>query len=165
MTVDPDTDAGTHSGDAGKHAGSPTLDAGMDAPGLPFEASCGAITIVPPIVTVTNAATGAPICDPVITIAPDGGAQDGGAGVGVSCGGTQHYGGCPATPPDGGDLACIYALLAVQGTSTIEVSAPGYASKIVPNVSSGEGGCVTAVPASQVTVSLVPLADAGADAS
>jgi len=152
--------------DAGKDAHAPALDAPRDSrpgPSPAEEAGCDAIAILPAIVTATDAKTGAPICDPNISILGD---ADGGAGTdagdGFSCGGSQQFGGCPTSTPDGGNLACVFGLYIEGGPVTIVVSAPGYASKVVTNVKGGEGGCVPTVLGSQVDVALEPVvADAG----
>lgn len=156
----------------------------------PGPAQCGAIEIIPPIIYVTDAVTGELLCDPIITIASDGGApdasapdahadgstdasaegstdasvvgggQDAGHGIAFSCdtGDSTRYAGCPTSPPDGGSLACVFAVGGFSGTVSIEVSAPGHASAIVADVHSGTAGCVgTPSSASTVTVALQPL--------
>jgi hypothetical protein len=130
--------------------------------------NCGAIELIPPTVTARDARTGAVICDLVITIVADGGATSPDAGnAGYPC--ASDLGGCPSSAPDGGSLSCVY-LVSVGGVfggpQTILVSAPGYEPKLVPDVQSGSGGCVSNPSAgTQVHVSLEPLSsDAGADA-
>jgi hypothetical protein len=128
---------------------------------------CGAIEFIPPVLTVVNAATGSPICDPTFAIdSSDAGASDVAA---VDCSGGTPYGGCPAPPSDGGVAPCQYALLGLSGqfglgtsSFTIDVSKSGFQSVTVPDVVTGVGGCVAFQAASQVTVKLTPLVDSGA---
>jgi hypothetical protein len=126
------------------------------------QADCGAITLYPPVITVQDAVTGAPICDPTFTVDwPDGGAgsKD---GMPYACGQSMDLG-CPG-PPDGGTAPCAFALVALSapGTKNVEVTKPGYDTVVVP-VMNGQGGCVPYVPASHPIVKLHPLADASTD--
>jgi hypothetical protein len=129
---------------------------------------CGAVGLIPPSLNVWNAKTGAPICDPVVTIVSQSGGgpggpipSDGGADL-SACGGTTSFAGCPSTPPDGGTLACTFIIFAVNGTATIEVSAPGFSKTEVTGVMSGVTGCVEhPTDGTQVEVELTPLPDAG----
>jgi hypothetical protein len=139
---------GDDAGSDGQHPRGP----GDDAP-----ISCGAVGIVPPTVTVRNAATGDLICDPIITIVTDGsvnGSEDAGPGNGYPC--TAGYAGCAA--PDGGSISCVFTVSQVEeNPATIQVSAPGYISKSVPNVTAGLIGCVENPSAgTAVNVSLEP---------
>lgn len=136
-----------------------TQDAGTDAG---FTGGCGAVQYVSPTVNVWNAKTGASICNPVIAVVDP---ADAGATTPVkltTCTPVANliFVGCPATPPDGGSLACTYqfpidTVGTVYNPSTIQVSAPGFATQLVSNVNSGEAVCAVS-PASQVNVFLSP---------
>jgi hypothetical protein len=128
---------------------------------------CAVIGTLPPIVTVVNAANGAPICDATFAVVgwPDGGPTPPDGGGAYACGATQDFG-CPGSSSDGATATCPYALLLESGLPTaytVEVSSPGFASATA-QVTTGVGGCVPTVPASQTTVMLSPTAkDAAAD--
>jgi hypothetical protein len=130
-------------------------------------ADCGAIEILPPVVTVAYADTTSPVCDPTFTVVdwPDGGSMAPLDGMPYACGVTTDFG-CPGAPADGGASPCAYALvgLARIQTSTygLQVSQAGYAPAVL-SVMSGVGGCVPAVDASHTTVTLHPLSDASTD--
>jgi hypothetical protein len=147
-----------------RHDGSTAHDARGDSRMFrPDVATCGAVGLVPALVFVTSATTGEQLCDAVIAFVPDGGVLvgDAGAGIGYPC--ATDLGGCPSSPPDGGKESCVVlvANMAIHDV-TIEISAPGYASKTVSNVSSGEVGCVVQpTPGTQVHIALDPLADGG----
>jgi hypothetical protein len=121
--------------------------------------SCGAVAILPPTVSVTTT-TGAPICNAVVTLAGPSEALDASdASVGFVCmaGSAPVEPGCPAIADAS---ACTIVLFDTEvGDTTpftIRVSAPGYTSKLVANVSGGVTGCTPTIEPSQVTVVLVP---------
>jgi hypothetical protein len=134
--------------------------------------SCNYYAILPPILRVVSAVTGAPICDPVfIVVAPIDAAAPG--NVGVSCAAAE--GECvPTMVYDASDPDCTYALgVGGFGDSfanyTITVTAPGFATADVDHVSTGVLACGPGIPVyqapSHLTVALTPLpAEAGADA-
>jgi hypothetical protein len=104
---------------------------------------CDAIgtTIAPPAIRVTNAATGAPICDATVVALHHGGD----AGVNLVASGPPY--------PE-----CLYRDLPDDGVYTLEVSKPGFQSATVPNVSVQLSDfCSGNNPtAQQVTVKLKP---------
>jgi hypothetical protein len=122
---------------------------------------CGAIELLPPIVTVVDAVTGAPICDPTFVVDwPDGGSTSGN-GMPLACS-QSMFAGCPGPPDGGGAAPCAFALAIFDAHNvSVEVSHAGYENAVV-QVSSGQGGCVPTVPASHLTVELHPRADASA---
>src|SRR5204863_8093182 len=130
-------------------------------------ADCGAIGLLPPIVTVIYADTASPVCNPTFTILdwPDGGPMAPLDGMPYACGVTTAFA-CQGAPADGGTSPCAYALVGLArsqaSTYGLQVSQAGYAPAIV-SVMSGVGGCVTEVPASHTTVTLLPLADGSTD--
>jgi hypothetical protein len=119
---------------------------------------CGAILMEPPSITVTDAQTGAPICDPVFSIVD-------GAGVGVQPPVDPVVSGCHAPGVVVECTLCAYVLGGLTGTGTkyVRVSKPGYQSQVVP-VMGGIGGCVPYRPPTHLAVNLVPLVDDGSDA-
>jgi hypothetical protein len=127
------------------------------------QADCAAIELLPPIVSVVDAVTGAPICDPMFNVDwPDGGTGGPRDGAPFACGQSMDDH-CPGPLDDGGARPCAFALgIFYASNVNVEVSKPGYATASV-QVSSGRGGCVSPVPASHVVVQLHPVADAAAD--
>jgi len=156
--------AGTPASDGA--ADKPTDDgAGGNTDAPPQQADCAAVHGLPPIVTIVDATTGAPICDPTFKIEwPDGSAVGSTDGMPYGCGQTKDFD-CPG-PRDGGVAPCAFALLALSdnfyGMSIeVEVSKAGYQTAVVP-VTSGLGGCLY-VPASHPVVKLHALADGSSD--
>jgi hypothetical protein len=131
-------------------------------------ADCAAIVPLWPVLTVVNAATGAPLCDPTVALLLPG---DGGLEplTYSDCPTTQAPG-CPSPAADGAPPPCAFALSMFGegslGKGTIAVSAPGFETASVPNVANGNEGCPPEFAASSVTVQLSPLlVDGGADGS
>lgn len=149
-------DGSKNSGGAAPDAASAPLDSGS-----PDDAgNCDSVYYLPPIITVVSSDTGSLICDATFTVldSPDAGYVPTGAAV---CNAGVPVGGCPV------DASCQYALMGLHpalGPYTIEVSAPGFDSAVVGDVSSGVAGCVPTMAATERTVTLSPLAgDAGGD--
>jgi hypothetical protein len=138
--------------------GGTTGDGGIGGDGTGGE--CQAIMPEPPIFTVFDVSTGAPICDPTFTVldVSAGGIIPGAMEGAYPCDGMGLYG-CPAS--DGGTAPCQFALEAIGDmplTShyTIEVSAPGYSAATAYEVTSGQLGCGINLPASHITLDLTP---------
>jgi|SRR5580692_9105712 hypothetical protein len=133
--------------------------------GCSGDATCGAITGIPPLFTILTA-TGSTECSPTFRIlgGPEASVPDGGGAGPVRCPGV----GCPVLAVEGGDAGCSYVLTGFEeypsGSYSVEISEPGFVPVVVSNVNAGRGGCVPTVPASQSLVTLVPLRDAAADA-
>ena len=134
---------------------------------------CDAIEVLPPSFTVLTSPSAG--CDPTFTVidSPDASpAPADGGGVAIpsrtypeSCPGAV---GCPPATGDGA-ATCQFILEGLvsgsPGPFTIQVSQPGFAPVVVSDVETGVTGCVPTVPASQIQVTLLGLAqDAGADA-
>lgn len=141
-------------------------DPGTDGPPEGPEASCLSAEVTSPTLNLWDAITGAPICDPTFSVLAVSGVNGGGVSTSngqsvVLCGATPPAG-CPTVAPDGGTLACTFAVLTqFHTTVTIGVSAPGYATATVPGLASGLEGCVVEA-ASHADVMLTPVAvDAG----
>jgi hypothetical protein len=125
----------------------PTKDAGDDS------TLCDGIALfLPPIVNVKNASDGSQICGATFQAVSDAGLPEG-SNLAVGCSSLGEA--CPTSAPSGGSLSCVYALVNVgdEGTETVSVSAPGFASTTV-EVKSGLETCNRSSPASTVTVSL-----------
>ena len=125
------------------------------------QADCAAIDLLPPIVEVIDAVTGTPICDPVFVVdRPDGGSTAG-DGTAIPCSQSAQEG-CPALA-DGAAAPCAFSIgIFYANDVSVEVSHSGYETATV-HVSSGEGGCVAHVAASQVTVELHAVTDGPID--
>ena len=141
---------------------------GAGSGGFPGTGGCFSIEFPGPVLSVFDAQTGTPICDPVFTIPvqTDAGLIFYDASA-RAC--TSPYDRCP-TPGDGGTAFCPFYLggLGYSMDTTVDVWAPGYEHTSVPGVSVGRAGCVPPFfPSSHLNVNLVPLppnADAAADA-
>lgn len=158
--------AETSTPDAGQQAPKGDANAGdaaEDAKGMgpPTNADCGALTLLLPVLAVVNAATGSSVCDPTVAqlLPGDAGLDP----LTYSDCPTPQAPACPSPLADGAPPPCALAL-DLTGLGTIEVSAPGFETVSVPNVTSGWGACGN-VPASVVAVQLSPLPDGGADGS
>jgi hypothetical protein len=124
----PEKDAGAT--DSGRDSGSPFLDG----------STCEIYRIIPPVLTVTDQSTGAPICD--VTVA--GTAP--GASLSACTGGE-----CPKT--------CAYTVESYGGSSSfsITITAPGYGTTTVTGLTQGGCGCSDTCPApQQVSATLTP---------
>jgi hypothetical protein len=140
-TESPRADGGA-SKDAAKHV----ADGGAkrDARSVPEDGAttCNLVTIVPPILSVTDAVTGAPICDATAT-APAGGAASLAPCTGVGC----------------SSATCEYNVVGLPGigvTTTILVTAPGYGSASATVASTACGCDQSGCAASTVMVALEP---------
>jgi hypothetical protein len=138
------------------------------------DSQCGAIEVLPPSITVLTPPMSAG-CDPTFTLVDSPDASPAPAdGGGVATPSRTYPEQCPGAvgcPPPTGDGAatCQFVLEGLTfggpGPFTIEVSEPGLAPVVVTDVETGVTGCVPTVPASQIQVTLLGLAqDAGADA-
>jgi hypothetical protein len=127
--------------------------------GIDAKADCASAAFLPPILTVVDAITGAPICDPTFAFdLPDGGV--GPNETPFSCGQSKEMD-CPAAGSDGGLVACAFALFTTYDV-TVEVSKVGYETASVA-VMPGQTGCVAYRQSTHATVKLHPLADASTD--
>jgi hypothetical protein len=124
---------------------------------------CNAIQYVPPVVTVVSA-SGAPIaCDATFTLAYQPGSSaplPGSAVTGFLCSsdaGLPVYG-CPTGANAGAAAACVYLIDGIDLGNVepyeLTVSQTGFQSVTIDGFHAGEGGCVPAVAASSVTVTL-----------
>lgn len=134
--------------DSGMDAGS--RDAARDAAKPP---PCNGATVIPPLITVTTSpSTGQ--CDPTFTLlsAPGSASPPADASAGaVRC--PTQLSGCPTTPT-GGAFTCEFILTGLSGGPyTVEVTEPGFSMAVIPDVSTGLGGCATS-PASRDNVVL-----------
>ena len=132
------------------------VDAPPDAPGP----DCGAIVLLPALITVESQGGGALTCDATFALVDaDGGVEPGSLGA-TLCSGSSPTFGCP--DPDGA-ASCTYALLALQTTApvSVQVSEPGYASAVATGVSSGQGGCANHPPTDSVVQLTPSTADSG----
>jgi hypothetical protein len=143
--------------------------AGCSSSTLAPAPECGSVSQEPAFLTVTSATTGAPICNASFTTIAAPQPYTTGPVTGVRCTSDRTQvadAGCAPYSADGGAASCTYlvslgAIPDPLGPFTLEVSAPGYVSQTVSNVSAGYGGCATSNP-STITLSLTPLAtDAG----
>ncbi len=154
-----------------------TLDVASDdaAPDVDNDDSdqCDAIEVLPPSFTVLTSPSAG--CDPTFTVVDSADASPAPAdGGGVATPSRTYPEECPGVvgcPPVTGDGAatCQFVLEGLvsgsPGPFTIQVSQPGFAPVVVSDVETGVAGCVPTVPASQIQVTLLGLAqDAGADA-
>lgn len=143
-------------------SGSPPSHAGSGG-SRGYQDDCGAIASFPPILTVVDVMTGAPICDPSFSVVHC--TYDPGPISSFPCG----VGDCSSSSPDGAPPPCQFLLKLAPSVGanscTLSVTAPGYATTTVDGVVSGIGGCVpTMIPGSNITVTLTPApADGGAD--
>ena len=151
----------------GESAGGIRGTAGAGTGGIPGTGGCDSITFPGPVLSVFDAQTGAPICDPTfaILVQKDAGSSFVDASASACTPGSYD---CPITH-DGGATVCPFYLGASLGYSTdatVDVRAPGYEDAEVTGVSVGRSGCVPPFyPASQLSVNLTPLPlDAGAAA-
>jgi hypothetical protein len=116
--------------------------------------TCTGPTLVLPILTVTNASSGAPICDATVTVTtgPTLAGDDAAPSPDVLA----------VSPlPDGGPGACSYggAALGEGGTYVLRVTAPGFgtatlADVVVQSKACGQAGVLQ--PAQRVSVALPP---------
>lgn len=118
---------------------------------------CNAISLYPPVVTVVDATSGAPICDATFVAVSSSGSL--GA---VACDGATTTPCAPAVAIVPGDSAvCRFELEAfTTGSGEVLAGAPGYLASTPFAVYGGEGGCVPYVAAAQVIVALTPEGDA-----
>jgi hypothetical protein len=178
----------THPGDAGPDGHTPERDAGPDSnPGDAApdhstndaetdaesdagdggqQADCGALVILPPLITVENAAGGSITCDAKFAeLTADGGVAPDNLGA-ASCNTAQPPSDCP--PYDGGTSECTYVLLSMANPTpvSVQVTQSGFAPGKADGVHSGAGGCGNKPP-SDVVVKLTATdggTDAGGDA-
>jgi hypothetical protein len=118
-------------------------------PGCSTTNQCGAIAAIAPVITITNADSGQPICDATVV------AQCGDAGATLVAFGPNGYE-VDATVP-----GCQYGvglLNACDGAATIQISKAGYRSVSVPNVATRfSAHCPGPIPDPQrVSVALEP---------
>jgi hypothetical protein len=120
-----------------------------------------------PVLTVFDAQTGTPICDPsfAVLVQADAGSVFDDVAASACTPGSYD---CPMTY-DGGATPCPFYLRGGLGYSTeatVDVRAPGYEHGEVSGVSVRRSGCVPPFfPASHLNVNLIPLPrDAGAAA-
>jgi len=108
-------------------------------------AQCGAIAVVTPVITVTDADTGSPICDAVVV------AACGDAGATLSAYGPDGY------LVDASVEGCHYGptlQTVCSQSATLTISQPGYETKTV-SVETRYSGCPGPIPeAQQVNVAL-----------
>jgi hypothetical protein len=135
--------------------------------GSPGTGGCSSISFPGPVLTVFDAQTGTPICDPsfAVLVQADAGSVFDDVAASACTPGSYD---CPMTY-DGGATPCPFYLRGGLGYSTeatVDVRAPGYEHGEVSGVSVRRSGCVPPFfPASHLNVNLIPLPrDAGAAA-
>jgi hypothetical protein len=152
--------AACKSGSTADNDGSiPVLDSGS---GAIFD--CTAISFLPPLIEVLRSGDGRPLCEAefaMVGISPDAEAQPSRDAGAVSCAQTD-WSGCP-TVSDGREPSCTFALVGLidwRGAGTtysVQVTSAGYQPKVVTDVRSGLGGCVTPLAPSSHSVRLDPI--------
>ena len=155
-------DAGGIGGAGGAGAGGVAGAGGGGTGGNPGTGGCLSIVFPGPVLSVFDAQTGTPICDPTFALLVQTDAGSTFDDVSASACTPSSYD-C-AVPYDGGATPCkFHLLLGYAMDATVYVSAPGYEQTAVPGVSVGRSGCVPPFfPASHLNVNLIALpADAG----
>jgi hypothetical protein len=137
-----DRDSGSKDGGGGDRESPPDTGRG----GGPEVGTCGLVQLLPPIVTVTNAATGAAVCDA------------------VQVGGSNMSSLSPCKEMEGCTGKCSYVANDMQaeggGTFSVTITAPGFEETTVPNLIVRTCGCGGGCEGSQqVTVTLTPAPD------
>jgi hypothetical protein len=118
---------------------------------------CGAILDLPPILTIVDGSTGAPVCDPTFVVELD--ASTAVQATSYRCLAADRIG-CPViSTTDGQPPPCVFLLYGLFETGqsyTVAVSAPGYLTSQVAGVAGGQAATCgfPFVAPSQLTVSL-----------